>query len=196
VQAGATSLLSVFVTPGSYPSSTGLAVNCDLSSVGGSATQPLYDDGTHGDVTPADNVFTYDASIPVETSSGQKSLPVTILDAEERSGITQIALEVVAPVSVADAPLAFAARSFPNPFRSSASIEFALPSAMRVRISIFDVNGRLITTLMDDVLLSAGRHQATWAGHDASGVRMPPGSYFCRITADHDHAVRRLILHD
>ncbi len=48
---GGTTLLTVLVTPGANPTSTGIVVTGDLSSIGGSATEPFFDDGTNGDVT-------------------------------------------------------------------------------------------------------------------------------------------------
>ena len=56
---GTETLLTVSVTPATQPASTGIQVTADLSNAGGSNSQPLYDDGTHGDVTAGDNIFSY-----------------------------------------------------------------------------------------------------------------------------------------
>jgi|GEM_PF-4963871 len=40
-------------------------------------------------------------------------------------------------------------RPYPNPFNSSTMISYSLPATLRVRISIFDCRGRLVTDLMD-----------------------------------------------
>jgi uncharacterized protein len=95
VRAGGSTLLTVAVTPASNPPSTGIAVTADLSSIGGSATQQLFDDGTHGDVTPADGTFSYLATVAPGTGVGAKSLPVTIADAEGRTGSAAISLVVL-----------------------------------------------------------------------------------------------------
>jgi hypothetical protein len=79
-------LLTVTVTPGTDPDSTGLAVTCDLSAIGGSATQAFYDDGTHGDVTPNDKIFSFMATVGADTPDGEKSLACTISDAQARTG--------------------------------------------------------------------------------------------------------------
>jgi hypothetical protein len=50
--------LTVNVTPGLEPSSTGLAVTGDLTTIGGAPNAPFFDDGTNGDVTAGDNIFT------------------------------------------------------------------------------------------------------------------------------------------
>ncbi len=102
VVAGGTSLLTVAVTPGTNPPSTGLAVTGDLTAIGGSATQQFYDDGTNGDATAGDNTFSFLATVPIGTSTCNKSLPATITDAQSRSGSTTIALKVVVVAVIHD----------------------------------------------------------------------------------------------
>jgi predicted extracellular nuclease len=97
VFAGNTSLLTVAVTPGNFPPSTGLAAAANLSTIGGSATQALYDNGTNGDAVANDNTFSYLATVNAATTPGAKSLAATITDAQSRSGSTTIALTVKAP---------------------------------------------------------------------------------------------------
>jgi predicted extracellular nuclease len=98
VFAGSTTLLTVAVTPGANPPSTGLAVAANLSPLGGSATQTLYDNGTNGDAVANDNTFSFLATVNVATTPGAKSLAATITDAQSRSGSTTIALTVQAPL--------------------------------------------------------------------------------------------------
>jgi hypothetical protein len=86
VQAGNTTTLTVNVTPGSNPTSSGIAVRADLSSIGGSSTQSFTDNGG--------NSFSYLATVSSGTSAGAKSLPVTITDAQSRTGTTSISLTV------------------------------------------------------------------------------------------------------
>jgi hypothetical protein len=81
---GANTLLIVTVTPGMNPQSTGLGVSVNLSSIGGSTFQQFFDNGTNGDVTAGDSVFTFRATIPATTLAGARGLPVTITDAQGR----------------------------------------------------------------------------------------------------------------
>lgn len=99
VAAGGTTLLTVSVTPGTSPASTGLTVTADLTAIGGASTQAFSDDGTNGDVTAGDNIFSYQATVGSGTSPGAKSLPVTINDAQARTGSTTIALTISAPAT-------------------------------------------------------------------------------------------------
>jgi hypothetical protein len=94
VQAGNSTLLTVAVTPGANPTSTGLQVSADLSSIGGSASQQFFDDGTHGDSVAGDNVFSFQATVPSATVAGSKTLPATITDVQGRSAGASISLTV------------------------------------------------------------------------------------------------------
>ncbi len=96
IQAGNSTLLTVNVTPGSNPTSTGIGVTGDLTSIGGSATQQFYDDGTHGDATADNNIFSFTAIVAAATPVGLKSLPIQITDAQSRTGNTSISLSVQA----------------------------------------------------------------------------------------------------
>jgi hypothetical protein len=92
---GGTTLLTVTVTPGSSPTSTGIAVVANLAAIGGSLTQAFVDDGTGGDVTAGDGVFSYSATIPAGTSFGLKTLPVSVVDAQLRTASTNIEVTVL-----------------------------------------------------------------------------------------------------
>src|SRR6185503_3134672 len=98
VPAGGNSLLTVAVTPATSPASTGLAVVIDLSAIGGSLTQTMFDDGTNGDVTPADNTFSFLATVGISTTQGLKSMPYTISDQQARTFNAGINLTVLEPV--------------------------------------------------------------------------------------------------
>jgi len=94
VNLGDASLLTVKITPGTNPVSTGVTVTANLTAIGGSSTQPLFDDGSNGDVTAGDNIFSYTAT---STASGSFTLPATAMDTQARTASTTIALAVVIP---------------------------------------------------------------------------------------------------
>jgi predicted extracellular nuclease len=90
VSAGDDTTLTVIVTPGANPTSTGIQVAGNLFSIGGSATQAFTDQG--------DGTFSFVATVSLSTANGSKSLPVTVSDAQGRGASTTIALTVTAPV--------------------------------------------------------------------------------------------------
>ena len=94
VNAGSSTLLTVAVTPGTSPTSTGIGVTANLSAIGGSATAQLFDDGTNGDVTAGDNTFSLAYTVSGGTARNTYSLPFGITDAQSRSGSGSINLSV------------------------------------------------------------------------------------------------------
>jgi len=70
-----------------------------------------------------------------------------------------------------DAPSRFALhQNYPNPFNASTTIAFDLPERSEVRLEIFDLLGRRVAELANQVL-EPGRHQHTWvASSYATGV--------------------------
>ncbi len=94
VTAGSATLLSVTVTPGTNPVSTNLTVTANLSSIGGAASQTFYDDGTNGDASANDNIFSFGATVAANTTAGAKTLISNITDAQARTGSASIALSV------------------------------------------------------------------------------------------------------
>jgi endonuclease G len=99
VETGQSTLLTVQVTPGANPTSTGIAVSANLTSIGGAASQAFADNGQNGDASANDNIFSYQASVPAATAPGAKSLAVTVADAQNRAASTGISLTVNQPAA-------------------------------------------------------------------------------------------------
>jgi hypothetical protein len=70
----------------------------------------------------------------------------------------------------------------PNPFGSATSITYSLAGREHVRISVYDLNGRHVQTLVDE-LQEASRYQTAWDGTNERGEALPPGVYFIRYQA-------------
>ena len=69
----------------------------------------------------------------------------------------------------------------PNPFNPMTTIAFNLPASQRVRVEVYDLTGRRIAVVADDVF-GAGENRLTWRGTDNSGRSMASGVYFVRVT--------------
>ncbi len=86
-------------------------------------------------------------------------------------------------------PGSFALRqNYPNPFNPSTRIEFAVPTASVVRLTVFDALGRSVATLADEVM-PAGVHMREFSASALSG-----GVYFVRMTAGSFTATRQMAL--
>lgn len=81
----------------------------------------------------------------------------------------------------------------PNPFNPSTSISFALPATQRVRVTVHDLEGKLVATLLDEQR-PAGPHTLIWDGRDSAGRISASGTYVFRIEAGGETATRRAML--
>src|SRR5205085_7415241 len=88
------SLLTVTIVPAAAPPSTGITVNVGLQDVGGAVGQQFYDDGTHGDATAGDNVFSYLHVVPTTVFAGGYPLTANIADAQLRTAQASMVLTV------------------------------------------------------------------------------------------------------
>jgi len=68
----------------------------------------------------------------------------------------------------------------PNPFHSSAFISFELSEPGFTSIEVYDLSGRIVSTL-ENSELAAGEHSVQWDGRSQNGEPVSAGLYFCRI---------------
>jgi Right handed beta helix region len=81
----------------------------------------------------------------------------------------------------------------PNPIQRATTISFALPRACKVNLSILDVTGRIVTTLIDDIYLP-GEHAIVWNGTNSAGHSISSGVYFYHLGAGDNTATRKLLI--
>ena len=125
---------------------------------------------------------------PTGASVGEKML----MDAEEAGSSTGAAALDKAPGG--QLPTEFALRgSYPNPFNASTQIRYALPSAGRVKLVVYNILGSPVGTLVDGDM-PAGEHSALWNGTDGSGRGLSSGIYFYKISFDGQVKVGRMNL--
>jgi endonuclease G, mitochondrial len=119
VAPNAATLLRVSVVPATTPASTSITVTGNLSNIGGSATQTFFDNGTNGDVTPNDNIFSYSYTIPAAQAGGTFGLTAAATDAQARTANVSFNVTIAAQPAN-DNPLIFG-----NP--SNAAVDVNLP---------------------------------------------------------------------
>ncbi len=74
-------------------------------------------------------------------------------------------------------------QNYPNPFNPSTKISFSIPLSARVTLTIYDLNGKEITKIMDQKSLTTGSHFAEWNGKDKNGISVSTGLYFYKMDA-------------
>lgn len=81
----------------------------------------------------------------------------------------------------------------PNPFGASSVLAFELDTTSRISVSVYDVSGRHVATLVDRVL-PPGLHEVPWDATDRRGADVASGIYFARAVTAGDAATIRLVV--
>ncbi len=71
-------------------------------------------------------------------------------------------------------------QNYPNPFNPSTAITFTLPERAEVELKIYNVNGQLVRTLVNEAR-AAGQHTTQWDGKNSAGQEVASGVYWYRL---------------
>ena len=79
-------------------------------------------------------------------------------------------------------------KAFPNPFHPTTAISYQLPASSEVRLQIFNMQGQLVETLVNETQ-NAGLHSVNW-----NASSMTSGVYFYQITTDNFSTTKKIVL--
>jgi len=119
-----------------------------------------------------------DAALEGSLTTGRRfraHLELTIL------GVPGLAHGIVAAVS-------------PNPLNPQGKVTFSTTRSGYARVTLFDIHGRLLRTLLDERDLSPGPHTARIDGSDESGTRLGSGVYFYKIETPEGETQGRFVV--
>jgi len=102
-----------------------------------------------------------------------------------------IGLAPVVGVTPIDAVLTVS--NFPNPFNPRTTIEYNMPRPGHLAIRIFNLQGRLVRTLIDEPV-PAGSRTVEWPGDDDQGRAVSSGVYFCETRALGETIVKKMAI--
>jgi hypothetical protein len=211
---------------------TGVAMNGPLSNTGegtwagwGSSlmsdtTRKMWDDGTHGDATSGDTIYTITYFMSPDSGhtvgqeckfginggdneggeGGYGNNHIVNIDDSQAESYLYVAFGSINPtfysewtptrgVGVEDIVETYVlAQNYPNPFNPVTNITFALPTSSDVNLTVFDMAGRIVKTLVNGYV-NAGSYDVTFdASNLASGV------YFYKLSADNTNIVKKMVL--
>lgn len=86
------------------------------------------------------------------------------------------------PIAISISGYAIPLESYPNPFDSFTSISYYLPKRCKVRLTIYNIQGQSVRTLVNGEE-KRGLNTVIWEGRDNSGRKVPSGPYFLRLEA-------------
>lgn len=84
--------------------------------------------------------------------------------------------------------------NYPNPFNRETTIRFRLPVAKQISARIYDLQGRLVRTLVGDQLYEAGPHEVVWDGTSDAGGAAASGVYLIRLEYGNFSQSKTLVL--
>jgi len=110
--------------------------------------------------------------------------------------VVVLGLGIESPDNVSGIPREYALGApRPNPSVGRVLIPYALPARAQVSLRIYDASGALVRTLTS-AEQPAAYHRVLWNGTDEQGMRVLPGTYFCRFQAPGFTRVAKLLLTD
>jgi flagellar hook assembly protein FlgD len=84
-------------------------------------------------------------------------------------------------------------QNYPNPFNPETMIQFDVPQITDLTLSVYDLLGRRVKTLVKDNL-DMGSYNIKWDGSSDAGEMLPSGMYFYELHSSKFHSVKKLIL--
>jgi len=139
------------------------------------------------DITDGTQMFYYSAPssvtqfyITTVDKAGQESDPSEIVIFDPWVGIEEPVLETAFSI-------------YPNPTSGSATISFTTDKALPTKVSVFDIQGKLVATLLNAEIPS-GNYAISWDGRSDSGEQLSDGIYFVKITNAQMNVSKKLIL--
>jgi hypothetical protein len=144
-----------------------------------------------GRTFPGEGVIAELRFVAVEPGARPSLGEVALRDAS--NGPVGAAVAVEPDAHVAPTRLVLGAR--PNPFRASTHIVLEIPATTEGALRIYDVNGRLVTTLADGTF-TAGRHVTAWDGRGTDGRRVASGIYFYTFKSTSETVTKKLLRYE
>ncbi len=129
----------------------------------------------NGPINPFTKIFAIVDSVPVDITTPQTHFFENIavgIGGEEITSLNTYTLS----------------QNYPNPFNPNTIISFTLPQREAVKLKVFDINGRTIVTLLNEIR-NAGEHTITFNASDVAS-----GAYFFQIKAGDFIATKKMLL--
>jgi hypothetical protein len=84
--------------------------------------------------------------------------------------------------------------AFPNPFNPSTTIEFSIPNPTQAELSIYNIKGEKVRTLLSQQKLSTGKHQIEWDGKNDYNKNVSSGIYLYQLQTEKFRKTEKMIL--
>ena len=147
----------------------------------------------------AQGTFNVFADVPGYNSTGTSSASTKYnSDGTTTAGSANLSVVPETPLSVRTPskvqPTSYSLeQNYPNPFNPTTQIAFSIVQTERINISIFNILGQKVATLVDGEM-GSGAHIVMWNGRNENGELLPSGVYFYRLSTPNFTAVKKMLL--
>ncbi|RME24643.1 MAG: T9SS C-terminal target domain-containing protein, partial [Candidatus Zixiibacteriota bacterium] len=132
--------------------------------------------------------------VPPAVPPGDYAITITATAGDAMVSKTEVVTVLAGNLGGGVAANTLTAVNHPNPFNPSTQISFNLPQAGSVNLTIYNMLGQKVRTLIADDFLSAGEHTVTWDGSNADGRHVASGIYLYRLTTEAETLTRKMLL--
>jgi hypothetical protein len=84
-------------------------------------------------------------------------------------------------------------QNFPNPFNPNTQIQFTLGKDEFVNLNIFDIQGRLVKSLVNNSYYPTGYYNINWNGKNNMGIQVPSGMYIYKLVSENQTLTRKMV---
>ncbi len=131
------------------------------------------------------------ASVSFEEKDNPSNTYAALTDS---TGIYQMSINLTSVGSATTLPVKFQLeQNYPNPFSSSTAISYELTAEADIRITIYDILGRVVREAVAGAQ-PAGTHRILWDGSSTRGEKVAAGVYFYSLKAGKESQVRKMVL--
>ncbi|NQU68390.1 MAG: T9SS type A sorting domain-containing protein, partial [Candidatus Marinimicrobia bacterium] len=110
-------------------------------------------------------------------------------------GVTPLTTGSITVVTEDVIPVQFElVQNYPNPFNPSTTIGFNLPVDASISLTIYDISGRKVQTLVENSVVTAGYHSLIWDGKDLNGTEVSAGIYVYSLQGEGVSIARKMIM--
>ncbi len=88
---------------------------------------------------------------------------------------------------------AMLSQNYPNPFNPVTTIKFNMPKADKVNLSVYNVKGQLVKTLVNGIA-TAGNNEIRWTGVDNNNKSVSTGVYFYKLETSNHKEMKKMLL--
>lgn len=102
-------------------------------------------------------------------------------------------MQIISFGEIPEKPRNHLIQNYPNPFNPNTYIDYSIAEAGNVNVTIFNIKGQRVKTLIDEFQAS-GTHKLAWNGEDEAGRKVTSGVYFYQIKSGNYSSIKKMLL--